>query len=97
MLVWLVIICFSVMTGYLCARYISGRKSVYFAAAIPWFSLLLALVYSVYFMPYKGGGASMWPIAQLFGGTVAAVLGFMSCQFFQNRRNNSPVKHPNDR
>jgi NADH:ubiquinone oxidoreductase subunit 6 (subunit J) len=75
MYIWLVLICTSALIGFLAARYLKINSAIYFAGAIPWFALLAAIVYTEYFMPYGGGGASMWPIAQLFGGTVAAVIG----------------------
>ncbi|MDH3977596.1 MAG: hypothetical protein OEU86_03700 [Gammaproteobacteria bacterium] len=90
MIVWLGLISYSVLAGYLCARFISGKKSVVLAGGIPWFSLLAAIVYTEYFTPYQGGGASMWPIAQLFGGAVAAVIGVMSCNFFKSDQNQDP-------
>jgi hypothetical protein len=34
---------------------------------------LLILLYNEYFVPYQGGGASMWPIALIFTATPAAV------------------------
>lgn len=52
-----------------------GRLGIVLSGAIPWLGLLAGLLYQEYFVPYQGGGASMWPIAQLFGGTVAAVTG----------------------
>jgi len=42
---------------------------------------LASLLYQEYFAPHQGGGASMWPIAQLFGGTLAASLG-VAAYFF---------------
>ena len=54
---------------------IRGRKAVLIGAVIPWLGLLAWLLYHEFLVPYQGGGASMWPIAQLFGGTVAALVG----------------------
>ena len=39
--------------------------------------------------PYSGGGASMWPVALMFGsiyGTVASSAGVLAGRFIQNRR-----------
>ena len=47
-------------------------------AAIPWFGMLSYLLYNEYFVPYQGGGASMWPIAQLFAGTAVALIGALA-------------------
>jgi hypothetical protein len=51
------------------------------AGAIPWSGLLACLLFSEYCLPYRGGGASMWPIAQLFGGTIAAGTGVVFHRF----------------
>lgn len=44
--------------------------------AIPWTAFLVLTLYMEYFVPYSGGGASMWPIAVLFAGTACFLLGF---------------------
>ena len=72
---WMTIIVPSILIGIILAYYIKGRIGVILAGLVPWLSLLGALLYQEYFIPYQGGGASMWPIAQLFGGTLAAVVG----------------------
>lgn len=64
------------ITGILCKK----SWAIYVAGAVPWFGLLAAILYTEYFTPYQGGGASMWPIAQLFGGTIAAIVGVASCK-----------------
>ena len=74
----------SALIGLLTAIYIKRSWAVYFAGAVPWFALLAAILYTEYFMPYEGGGASMWPIAQLVGGTVAAVVGVVVFRFTVN-------------
>ncbi len=58
--------------------------AVVVGAAVPWLGLLGYLLYNEYFVPYQGGGASMWPIAQLVAGTAAAVIGaiFSSIAWF---------------
>jgi hypothetical protein len=35
-------------------------------------------LYHEYVAPYSGGGASMWPLAQLVAGTPAALLGMLT-------------------
>jgi hypothetical protein len=40
--------------------------------------VLTWLLYNEYFVPYRGGGTSMWPIAQLVAGTVAAAVGMLA-------------------
>lgn len=75
---WSVIVGGSALIGVLVAWQVPRRPRL-LAAAVPWFSLLAWLLYYEYFVPYYGGGASMWPVAQLVGGTVAAVVGWVSC------------------
>jgi hypothetical protein len=73
--VWLGILMPSALIGLACARLVKGLHGAIAAAAIPWLGLLVVLLYYEYFGPYQGGGASMWPIAQLVGGTIAAIVG----------------------
>ena len=73
--IWLILIGASALVGVITALLLNKPWAIYVAGAVPWFSLLAALIYTEYFTPYKGGGASMWPIAQLFGGAVTAAIG----------------------
>ena len=76
---WLTILLGSAVAGVLCGLFIKrGGCALLLGAAIPWFALLGFLLYHEYFVPYDGGGASMWPVAQLFAGTIAAVVGLIS-------------------
>ena len=75
---WLTIIVPSLLTGLLLALFFRGRIGLILSGLLPWLGLLVMLLYQEYFVPYQGGGASMWPIAQLFGGTVAAAIGVMA-------------------
>ncbi len=86
LLIWLAVITPSVLWGAFCAFKIKSKYAAYIAWVIPWFVLLGFILYSEYFTPYQGGGASMWPIAQLVGGTVAAVSGHQSYQWFLKLR-----------
>jgi hypothetical protein len=86
MTIWLAIVLGSACIGALCARIPSERLSLIAGAAAPWFTLLAGLLFNEYALPYRGGGASMWPIAQLFGGAVAAVVGIGSCAVVRSRR-----------
>lgn len=72
---WLALLLPSALIGLVCSYFIKTKFSVFLAGAIPWFGFLAVLLYQEYFVPYQGGGASMWPIALLFGGTAAAVTG----------------------
>ncbi len=83
--IWLVIVVLSALTGWVCARWLSGYSGLLASAAVPWCGLLAWLLLVEYVLPYRGGGASMWPIAQLFGGTVAAVVGVLSYVVFSRR------------
>ena len=76
--IWLILIGGSTLAGYLTAILLRKNWAIYVAGAVPWFALLGALVYTEYFTAYEGGGASMWLIAQLFGGTIAAAVGVAS-------------------
>jgi len=72
---WIPLVLLSAGAGAVSACTIRGRKAVLIGAVIPWLGLLGWLLYHEFFVPYHGGGASMWPIAQLIGGTVAALVG----------------------
>lgn len=75
MLAWFILVSFSALVGFGCTFLFSGKLGAVAAAAIPWAGLLAWLLYSEYFVPYQDGGASMWPIAQLFAGSIAALVG----------------------
>lgn len=75
MSVWSALILLSALVGGICGFAFPSRRGLVAGAAIPWVGLLACLLYNEYFVPYQGGGASMWPIAQLVGGSVAAVVG----------------------
>ncbi len=88
MYVWLILIRGSALIGFFTAILLNKSWAIYVAGAIPWLLLLVAIVYTAYFTPYQGGGASMWPVAQLFGGTIAAAIGVVGYKlthhFFKN-------------
>lgn len=80
MLIWLAIVGGSAVVGLVTARLSRGhRHSAAIAGAVAWLALLVVLLVNEYVMPYSGGGASMWPIAQLFGGTIAAAVAAATC------------------
>jgi hypothetical protein len=72
---WITIIVLSALAGFLCSAFLRGTIAWVTSALLPWFGVLAWLLYHEYFVPYQGGGASMWPIAQLFAGTAAAGVG----------------------
>ena len=80
---WMTIIVLSALTGAGCAWLVNSTVARILAAAIPWFGMLAWLLYHEYFVPYSGGGASMWPVALLFAGTVAAAVGIVTCVLVQ--------------
>ena len=83
-IVWSLLIGGSALIGTITAILCKKSWAIYVAGAIPWFGLLAAILYTEYFTPYQGGGASMWPIAQLFGGTIAAVVGVIAYKVVRN-------------
>ncbi|MET0552628.1 MAG: hypothetical protein ABW221_06295 [Vicinamibacteria bacterium] len=72
---WTGLIGLSAIAGLMSATFVRGPGAIAVGGVVPWFGLLGWLLYNEYLVPYQGGGASMWPIAQLFGGTIAAVVG----------------------
>ncbi len=78
LLAWTALVVPSALWGVLCALRFRSKFTGIAAAAVPWFVLLLFILFSEYYLPYQGGGASMWPIAQLFGGTVAATVAYQA-------------------
>ena len=86
MMVWMSIVVGSALVGAICARIDRRWLSLLAGTAIPWFGFLSVLLVEAYVLPYRGGGATMWPIAQLFGGTAAAVIGLWACMLFRARR-----------
>ncbi len=80
---WLAVLIPSALVGAVCAWKLHGKKALIYSAAIPWLGFLIWLLYNEYFVPYSGGGASMWPVAQLFAGTAAAFTGLIVCYGFQ--------------
>ena len=91
--IWLILIGSSAIVGLLTALFVTKSWAIYVAGAIPWFGLLTALLYTEYFTPYQGGGASMWPIAQIFGGTVAAAVGVLTFEVVNRLRGRNSNDH----
>ncbi len=88
MSIWLILLVPSAVFGFLCAFFIKKKWAVFVAGLVPWFSVLAVLLYSVYVIPFEEMDASMWPVAQFFGGNAAAFSGVMSYVFvnyFVNR------------
>lgn len=75
---WTILIALSALVGTVCGLVVHGRRAAQWGAAVPWLAFLLWQLYHEYVAPASGGGASMWPIAQLVAGTVAAVIGWIA-------------------
>jgi hypothetical protein len=75
---WQTLIVLSALAGVVCGWILSGRRTIALGGAVPWLGVLAWLLYNEYFVPYPGGGASMWPIAQLVAGSVAAGVGMLA-------------------
>jgi len=71
---WLAIILLSAIVGAACAWRLSGRTGLVCSGAVPWLGVALWIAYLEQ-QPYRGGGASMWLIALLWAGAVAAAVG----------------------
>ncbi|MBC3910221.1 MULTISPECIES: hypothetical protein [Undibacterium] len=82
---WLIIISASALMGFAVARFYRGNFPAVLAAFLPWTSLLAWLLFSEYVLPVQSGGASMWPVAQLFGGSVAALTGWTTFRIFRKK------------
>ena len=82
---WLVIIVLSALVGFLCSRLLTGTTAWVASGLLPWLGVLAWLLYRESFVPYQGGGASMWPIAQLFAGTFAAGVGLAVYAIFHSK------------
>ena len=72
----------SALVGAFSGCLFRDKKSYFVAGALPWFGLLVILLYDIYWR-HSGHAqaASMWPIAQVLGGTLAAVTGIIACAF----------------
>ena len=52
-------------------------KRPWVSITVPVVCFVLFVLFDAYVLPYRGGGASMWPIAILFGAPVAAGGGLL--------------------
>jgi|MEHZ01.4.fsa_nt_MEHZ011172423.1_25 hypothetical protein len=90
--VWLIVLVPSAVFGILCTIFIKKKWAIFVSGLVPWFSVLAALLYSVYVVPYEAMDASMWPVAQFFGGNAAAFAGVMSYLLGTNLMGNKKNK-----
>jgi len=87
MKIWLILGFAALMVGVVTGLLFRGRKAIMFGAIIPWVGLLAWLLHHEYFVPYQGGGASMWLVAQLFAGTFVATVGGLSAALIRHFSN----------
>ncbi len=74
---WLTIITGSALIGALSAVLLSGRTAAWVSGGLPWLAFLTWVLYQEYAVPPpEYGGASMWPVAVLWAGTIAAAVGW---------------------
>ena len=59
-------------------------KHLGFSVTVPVVCFVAFVLFDAYVLPYRGGGASMWPIAILFGAPVVLAGGLLG--FFIGRR-----------
>jgi hypothetical protein len=85
MMIWTTIVISSATIGFLCSCFMKGLPGLLTAAAMPALGLLAFLLYQEYYQPSTGGGASMWPIALLFGGTIGGATSVLVFVFNQQR------------
>lgn len=52
-------------------------KRQWVSVTVPVVCFVAFVLFDAYVLPYRGGGASMWPIAILFGAPVAVVGGLV--------------------
>jgi hypothetical protein len=83
---WFILIIASAATGMACACMLRGWVGVVCSFTVPWLGVLAWVLYNEYFVPYRGGGASMWPIAQFFAGSGAALSGIIGYAIAQRLR-----------
>ena len=65
-------------------------KRLGYAVLAPVACFVVFVLFDAYVLPYRGGGASMWPIAILFGAPVAFAGGLLG--FVIGRRFGKPRK-----
>lgn len=59
------------------------RLNKIWSGVIPFLLLAGAVIYTEYSTPYSGGGASMWPIAVIIGGGMAAACSVGGCMLIR--------------
>jgi hypothetical protein len=75
---------FSTVFGIVCGMFIARKRFGFILVlCVPVFTILSILIYNEYFVPYAGGGASMWPIAMIFCAVPAVICACFGCALAQ--------------
>lgn len=80
---WLAILGGASLVGGLSGWYLRGGFSWAVGLLLPPSLFLSLLLVEEYLVPYQGGGASMWPIAFIVGGTAAVLASCSSLLVFR--------------
>ena len=87
---WIPVVLLPMIVGVVASYVLPRKTAIIVAAAVPWLGFLGVLLWFEFVQPPATGGASMWPIALLLGGTVVAFVGGFSAwcvsEVRQNRR-----------
>lgn len=75
---WTTLLILSGIVGAVFGFLRPGRSGIRSGGIVPWLGLLMWQLYHEYVAPYAGGGASMWPLAQVVAGTPAALMGMLT-------------------
>ena len=78
-------ICAALVVGLvLCAAGVKPMFSFLFGSTV----VPVSVLFAEFALPYSGGGASMWPVALLFGGAygaVASLVGVLAGRYLRNQ------------
>jgi hypothetical protein len=84
---WPGILLLSAIVGAVGGLLLHERRAVRVGGAVPWTGVLVWLLYNEVFVPaVPGEGASMWPIALLIAGTIAALVGATVAHVVSSRK-----------
>ena len=75
---WIPLIILPVLVGAIASYLLPRQTAIMTGAAVPFLGLLAVLLWLEFVQPPASGGASMWPIALVIGGTVVAFVGGFS-------------------
>ena len=75
---WIPLIILPVLVGAIASYLLPMKTAIMTGATVPFLGLLAVLLWFEFVQPPASGGASMWPIALLIGGTVVAFVGGFS-------------------